>query len=100
MILYNVTMNIEPDVHEEWLRWMQEAYIPHLLSSGLILENRVLRLLYEIENAGITYAFQYYLKNVKDCQKLEVEFINPIHKELSKRFHDKFVDFTTLLEVI
>jgi hypothetical protein len=100
MILYNVTINIEPDVHEEWLDWMQEAYVPHLLTSGLILENRVLRLLYEIENAGITYAFQYYLKNVEDCQKLEIEFINPIQKELSKRFQNKFVDFTTLLEVI
>jgi hypothetical protein len=100
MILYNVTINIEPDVHEEWLEWMQEAYIPHLLTSGLILDNKILRLLYEIENAGITYAFQYYLKNVEDCQKLEIEFINPIQKELSKKFHNKFVDFTTLLEVI
>jgi hypothetical protein len=100
MILYNVTMNIEPDVHEEWLSWMQKAYIPHLLSSGLILENRVLRLLYEVENAGITYAFQYYLENVENCQKLEIQYINPISKELSKRFSNKYVDFATLLEVI
>jgi hypothetical protein len=100
MILYNVTMNIEPDVHEEWLIWMQEAYIPHLLSSGLILENRVLRLLYEVENAGITYAFQYYLDDIEDCQKLESQYINPISKELSKRFNNKYVDFATLLEVI
>jgi hypothetical protein len=100
MILYNVTMNIEPDVHEEWLKWMKEAYIPHLLNSGLVLENRVMRLLYEVENAGITYAFQYYLNNVDDCQRLEIEFINPMQKELTRRFPNKFVDFATLLEVI
>ena len=100
MILYNVTINIEPDVHEEWLSWMQEAYVPHLLSSGLILENKVLRLLYEVENAGITYAFQYFLENIDDCQTLEAEFINPIQKQLIKRYSNKFVDFTTLLEVV
>jgi len=100
MILYNVTINIEPDVHEEWLQWMQETYIPHLLNSGLILENRVLRLLYEVENAGITYAFQFYLENVDDCQRLEAEFINTIQKQLIKKFNNKFVDFATLLEVI
>jgi len=28
MILYNVTVSIDPEIAEEWLTWMREVHIP------------------------------------------------------------------------
>ena len=45
MILYNVTVNIDPEVHEDWLDWMKKTHIPDVLNTGLFIDNRFLRVL-------------------------------------------------------
>ena len=65
MIIYNVTLNVDQEVHEEWLNWMKEIHIPDVMATGLFLDNRLCRVLVDDEG-GITYAIQY------TCALLEV----------------------------
>ncbi len=58
MIIYNVTINVDTDVHAEWLRWMKETHIPDVMATGLFLDSRICRVLADDEG-GITYAVQY-----------------------------------------
>ena len=58
MILYNVTVNIDNDVREEWLQWMKETHIPEMMDTGLFLESRLSRILAE-EEGGSSYEVQY-----------------------------------------
>jgi hypothetical protein len=100
MILYSVTVNIDNQVHDEWLHWMQTVHIPDVLKTGLFVENRILRMLDEIENGGVTYSFQYYLKNLADYEEYQQQHAPRLQAEHAGRYPDKFVAFRTVLEVV
>ena len=100
MIIYSVTINIDNEVHDQWFKWMRSNYIPSLLNSGLIVENKILRLLTEVDNEGTTYSFQYYLKNMDDYKQLESSFIPALQNSLYDLYQNRYVEFTTLLEVV
>jgi hypothetical protein len=100
MILYSVTINIENDVHDEWLTWMTTQHVPEVLQTGLFVENRILKLLNEYDNGGTTYSFQYYLKNMEDYNKYQQLHDLHIQTSIEQRYKNKYVAFRTLLEVI
>lgn len=100
MILYNITINIDDNVHDEWIQWMREHHIPNILLTGLFVDNKILKLLTEIENGGTTYSFQYFLNSMEDYEKYESEYATALRTEHDARFGGKYVSFHTLLEVI
>ena len=100
MIIYNVTININHDVHDEWLKWMQEIHIPQVLKTGIFSEGKMLRLIGDEDSGGTTYAIQYSCASMKEYEKYRDEFAPALQQETAKLFKDKFVAFRTLLETI
>lgn len=100
MIIYNVTVSIDPAVHEEWLEWMLSKHIPDVMGTGCFLENKVLRLQQNPENDGFTYAFQYTLASMEDLERYQTNFAPQLQAEHTQRYKDKFVAFRTILEVV
>jgi hypothetical protein len=99
MYIYNVTINVVEEAHEEWLQWMKEEHIPQMLDTGKFTKALMTRVLVEEAMGGITYSVQY---TTKDKATLEA-YYNENATELraaSKRFKDKFVAFRTELEVV
>lgn len=99
MYIYNVTINVVEEAHEEWLQWMKEEHIPQMLDTGKFTKALMTRVLVEEAMGGITYSIQY---TTKDKATLEA-YYNENATELraaSKRFKDKFVAFRTELEVV
>jgi hypothetical protein len=99
MIIYNVTINIENDVHDEWLKWMREVHVPEVMNTGLFIENKICKLLVE-EEQGITYSFQYTAKNRNDYDSYQREHAPRLQADVKKKYEGKFVAFRSLLEVI
>ena|SRR5688500_17137577 len=101
MIVYNVTVNIEDDVHNEWLAWMREIHIPEVLKTGLFVEHKMLRILSKLEGeTGTTYSIQYTLKNIEDYNRYREEFAPQLQQKTQLKFGGKFLAFRTLLEVL
>lgn len=100
MIIYNVTVNIENDVHDEWLKWMQEVHIPDVLRTGIFSESRMLKILADEDSGGTSYAIQYTCANMQDYEKYRDEFAPALQREVAEKFKDKFVAFRTLLETV
>jgi len=101
MILYNITINIEKEVEEEWFVWMKQIHIPAILDTGLVKDNKILKLLTEIdESMGITYSFQYFLPDRTSLEKFQNEYEPLIDSTLYKKYQNKFVEFRTVLEVM
>ena len=50
MIIYNVTINIEESVHDNWLNWMQHTHIPDMLATGKFSKALMTRVLVKEEN--------------------------------------------------
>ena len=100
MILYSVTVNVDADINEEWLSWMQRVHIPKVIATGFFVEHKILKLLTEVENNGVTYSVQYYLNNMDAYNTYANDHAPTLQKEHSLRYEGKFVAFRTLLEVI
>ncbi len=100
MYIYNVTINIEESVHDQWLLWMKETYIPDVLSTGKFTQARMCRVLVEEQMGGLTYSIQYLAKDRETLQAYYTEDAPRLRQELILLFPNKFVAFRTELEVI
>ncbi len=99
MIIYNVTVNIENDVHDEWLGWMKAKHVPDVMATGCFVENKICKVLVE-EEQGITYSFQYTCNSMDDLKEYQRLHAPRLQKEVADRYANKFVAFRTLLEVL
>lgn len=100
MFLYNVTINIDESVHDQWLSWMRETHIPEMLATGKFTNARMLKVLVEEEMGGITYSVQYTTKNKETLEQYYKEDANRLRGDAMRLFADKFVAFRTELEII
>lgn len=99
MIIYNVTINVDDDVHYQWLKWMQNEHIPAVLSTGLFTGYRICRLL-DVEDEGTTYSVQYSCNSLIEYNDYKANHASRLQKEALDAFGTKFTAFRTLLEVI
>lgn len=99
MIIYNVTVNIENDVREEWLNWMKEIHVPDVMRTGYFVGNKICKVLVD-EEQGTTYSIQYTCVNMKDLEEYQREHAPRLQKEHAEKFANKFVSFRTLLEIV
>ena len=100
MIIYNVTINIDSDVHLEWLEWMKGEHIPQVMATGMFLEYRFARVLSDEPTEGFTYSIQYLLKDIGDYEIYRTVYAPALQAETQKRYKDKFVAFRTILKMI
>lgn len=99
MIIYNVTVNIDDDVHEDWVTWMRDVHIPEVMATGYFLENRFAQVLVE-EQQGTTYSIQYLCKNHLDLEEYQRDHAPRLQADHTSRYEGKFVAFRTLLKVV
>lgn len=99
MYIYNVTINIEESVHDEWLQWMKNEHIPEMLNTKKFTKALMSKVLVEESMGGITYSVQYTCINKEMLQKYYAEDAEKLRSR-SKVFEGKFVAFRTEMEVI
>ncbi|AWI25304.1 DUF4286 family protein [Flavobacterium pallidum] len=100
MIIYNVTLNLDETIHEQWLRWMQEKHITEVLATGKFTSARLIRVLVEEEMGGVTYAIQYTTDCRETLQRYYDEDAPRLREEGQRLFGDKMIAFRTELEVM
>lgn len=99
MYIYNVTTNIQEDVHDEWVKWMRTEHIPHMLKTGKFSRALMTRIMVEEEMGGMTYSVQY----TTESREMLGDYYKENAAELraqSKRFEGKFVAFRTEMKVV
>jgi Domain of unknown function (DUF4286) len=99
MIIYNVTVNIENDVREEWLNWMKTVHVPDVMNTGYFLESKVCKVLVD-EEQGTTYSFQYTCSSMEDLKEYQRLHAPRLQKDVADKYANKFVAFRTILEVV
>ena len=99
MYIYNVTINITEEAHDEWLNWMKTEHIPDMLATKKFTKALMTRVLVQEQMGGITYSVQYTTESKKMLERYYEEDADTLRKK-SARFKDKFVAFRTELEII
>ncbi len=97
MILYNVTVAVDPSVHEEWYYWMTREHIPEVMATGKFTDWKIYRVLLEKEGQ-ITYSIQYFAENMGQLQLYQAQHANTLQQKHRLKFGDKAVAFRTVLE--
>ncbi len=101
MFIYNVTINIDRDVEDEWKLWMGNHHIKDVMATGKFYDSKFLKLITEQPDAeGTTYAIQYHAKTLADIEEYLEKDASPLQKAHSDKFMDKFVAFRTVLEEV
>ncbi len=100
MLLYNITFNIEPEIHESWLDWIRTTYIPYVLETRHFTTYRIFRLLNETENQGITFSLQFFSPSLSDVEAYLEKYAPAIVARHNEVFKYKHVSFMTILEAV
>jgi len=99
MYIYNVTVNIDDSVHDEWLDWMKKEHIPQMLKLDKF-SNALMSKVEAKGDIGTTYSIQYQIDSKETLDKYYKEDADLLRKEGFQKFGDKFVAFRTELNVV
>ncbi len=99
MIIYNVTVNVDSEVHEMWLAWMRNTHLPDVMATGHFTEARICRVISN-GDSGVTYAVQYMCNDMAAYEAYIARHSERLRAESEKYYGVKAVSFRTLLEVL
>jgi hypothetical protein len=99
MYIYNVTINIQEEIHEKWLEWMKNDHIPEMMATGKFTKALMSRVMVEEEMGGLTYSVQYTTKNREMLLRYYEEDAARLRAK-TKPFEGLFVAFRTELEIV
>ena len=99
MILYNVTISIDPAVELDWLNWMKTVHIPDVIATGCFQEARLSRVHAE-EDGGLTYAIGYVAPSREKYDEYLETFARKLQQEHSARYDGRFAAFRTILTIL
>ena len=99
MILYNVTVSIDPEIQEDWLQWMRSTHIPDVINTGCFIEGKISRIHGE-EEGGVTYSVMYLSPSKEVYEEYQSTHAPRLQKEHTDRYAGKFAAFRTILNVI
>ncbi len=101
MILYNVTVTIDPQIESEWIAWMKDEHIPEVMKTGCFVEHKFLRLKTERPDVdGNTFAIQYFAEDEKQIEVYLENHAMALRKSHADRYGRKSAAFHTILEEV
>lgn len=98
-VIYNVTLSIDHEIHNEWLQWMKEVHIPDVMKTGFFTEFKFSKILSE-EEGGASYSIMYIAKNMAALNEYQAMHAPALQKEHTVKYEGKFAAFRTLLEIV
>jgi hypothetical protein len=99
MIIYNVTINVDESIHNEWLIWIKN-HIPQVLATGKFTEAKLTKVLVDEELGGTTYSVQYRAKSREDLDNYYKFDADKLRNEGLAKFADTMLAFRTELEIV
>lgn len=99
MIIYNVTLSINPDLESEVIRWLKEEHIPEVMETGLFLEYHIFKVIENPEDRKHnSYAVQYKLETWAHFNTYTLEHADKLREKTQLKFGDNVLAFRTFLE--
>ena len=99
MIIYNVTINVDDSIHDQWLSWIKE-HIPQVLATGKFVEAKLTKVLVDEEMGGTTYSVQYKARSREALDSYYRDDAERLRGDGVSRFADKMLAFRTELEIL
>ena len=99
MLIYNTTFHTEDDVHDHFLIWLRESYIPEVEKYGILKLPRLCRVLSH-HDEGTSYSLQWEVDDSTCLHRWHLDQGKTFNEELTRMFGNKVIGFPTLMEVV
>lgn len=99
MILYNITVILEETIEAEWLKWINQFFVPEALSGNLLVSNRILKVL-DSPNEGVTYCLQFIADDIAKYNQFKETQSPALLESHTLKFKNQAVSFSTVMEFI
>jgi len=99
MILFNITIILDNEIHYDWLNWMKTKQIPDVMKTGCFVSNRLLKVV-DSPNDGVTYCVQYISESLDKLNQFKQKHDHLIQANIPVQFNNKLVVFPTVMEFI
>jgi len=99
MIIYSVTVIIEPGIERDWLDWMRRVHVPDVLKTGCFAGATIYKM-FEPTSDKPTYVIQYQCSAMAEYQRYRDHFATALQKEHSDRFSGRFRASRQILEEV
>ena len=100
MIVYNISMKIDPTIENDWIQWQKQEHIPEVMATGFFSEYKFYKLLEQDESDGPTYVIQYFTTAIENYNRYIEEHSPLLRQKAVSKWGDKFIAFRTLLQVV
>lgn len=100
MIVYNITMKVDPTIQQDWMEWMKTVHLPEVLATGCFSSSRFLKVLDLDETDGSTYAIQFMAANRAIYEDYIAKFAPELRKKTWQKWGERLVSFRTLMESV
>jgi len=100
MIVYNVTIKVDPSIANDWLTWLQEEHVVEVLETGCFTDAKIMKLLEVDDSEGPTFAIQYFAENRSQYELYIEKFASTMRQKSFDKWGNKFIAFRSLMQVV
>ena len=98
--IYNVTIKIAHDIHEDWLQWLKAEHIPEVVQTGCFTNALKLRLMEVDDSNGTTYAVQYFASSKGLYNNYIENHAGEMRQKSFEKWGDNFIAFRSVMQVV
>jgi len=100
LYIYNVTTQVQKNIHHAWLKWVITDFAPEIIATGLFSHFQIVKILDIDESDGPTYAIQYFTDNRAKYDQFVQIYSDKLSQKAFEKWKDKIFSFRSLMEVI
>ena len=99
MILFNITVLSDLDIHEDLKTWILTDFFSNNSNEGFF-KSQVLLKVVDSPNEGVTYAMQFMATDQSAVDKFKLEGLPFLHNKVQEEYANKVFFFESTMEYL
>ena len=100
MIVFNTTFHVDEALHEEFIEYMLQHFIPMSIRSGLLRSPRLARVYGKEGEEGYSYAMEFTAADLETLERWNTEESKDVYTPLLAKFKEKLAGFSTIMQTV
>lgn len=100
MIVFNTTFHVAEEIHEAFIEYMLQRFIPMSTKSGLLTSPRLARIFGKEDDEGHSYAMEFIAADIVALERWNADESETVYAPLLDKFMEKLIGFSTIMQTI
>lgn len=100
MIVFNTTFHVAQEIHEAFIEYMLQRFIPMSTKSGLLSSPRLARVFGKEDDEGHSYAMEFVAADIVALEQWNADESETVYAPLLDKFKEKLIGFSTIMQTI